>query len=245
MHYSGPQGSERSLLWQKKTDGDQEKVWKALKEITSVQKEFQKGQIELRKAQQKTEAGFKEVQKAQKKTEAGFKEVQEAQKKTEKSLGEFRKSVNESIGYNNSRWGILIEKFAESGSLDALKKQNIDVNRVYTNLCAKRSDNSVQAEFDLVAVDGKLAIPFEAKTVLFCKDVDSFIEKLKKFRKYFSEYSDYVIYGGVAYLELAKGEHSNPSTYASEQGLFVMKIPGDISGVTEIVNPKKFSPKKF
>ena len=87
---------------------------------------------------------------------------------------------------------------------------------------------------------GKLkeVVVVEVRTNLTVSDVNEFIKKLKKFKKWRSEYKDKKIYGAVAYLK--KSASSN--IYADKKKLFVIKAKGDSASIT---NAKDFKPKVF
>ena len=54
--------------------------------------------------------------------------------------------------------------------------------------------------FDLVAVNGREIVAIKVKSTLTVEKVKKFIEALKRFKEYFPEYKDKIVYGGVVYL---------------------------------------------
>ncbi|GAB4201013.1 MAG: hypothetical protein Fur0023_04960 [Bacteroidia bacterium] len=70
------------------------------------------------------------------------------------------------------------------------------------------------------------------------KDIDHFIEKLKKFPLIFPEYKDRKIYGAVAYIKSG----SEATRYAYKKGLFVIRSVGENA---KILNDDKFKPHNF
>lgn len=78
----------------------------------------------------------------------------------------------------------------------------------------------------------------EVKTHLSQKDVDRFIEKLKKFHLIFPEYQDRKIYGAGAYIK----SNSEATRYAYKKGLFLIRSVGENA---KILNDNKFKPQNF
>ena len=242
-----------------------EEVWAGFKELTQAQerreKENARGMKELRKAQEQREKenakGMKELRKAQEKTEKGFQQLQKAQEKTEKALRELNKSLkesnqelsknlNEANGNFNNKWGQFLENLVKGDLVKLLSKRNIKVDMVRSRLVASDSTGKEVGEFDVVAMNGKEIVTVEVKTTLTKEKVEKFINKLKIFKKYFSEHRDKVLYGGVAFLcEPQDEEARGAAKYAEENGLFVILSPGGEGNVSTMSNSKDFKPKSF
>ena len=97
----------------------------------------------------------------------------------------------------------------------------------------------------LVAANGDAVVVVEVKTILLLKNIDHFIEKLKKFKTYFPEYKKRTVYGGMAFMDLGKKEGDKAITDAEEYGLFLIKTPEGESGMTTITNSINFKPREF
>ena len=78
----------------------------------------------------------------------------------------------------------------------------------------------------------------EVKTTLYPKDVKTFLETLKDFKKCFPRYKSETVYGAIAYLTSEDKAHF----FAEEKGLFVIRATGDSAS---IINQKGFKPKAF
>ena len=235
-----------------------EKAWAAIEELGNAQRLTEKarreGEKTLREAQKKTEKGFQKLQESQQKTE---KALRESQEKTEKALRELKKSLkesnqeltknlNEANGNFNNKWGKFLESLVKGDLVKLLSKRNIKVDMVRSRLIASDSTGKEVGEFDLVAMNGKEIVTVEVKTTLTKEKVEKFINKLKIFKKYFSEHRDKVLYGGVAFLcEPEDEEARGAAEYAEENGLFVIFSPGGSSNVTTMSNSKDFKPKSF
>ena len=206
-------------------------------------------------------AGFKELTNAQRLTEKarreGEKALRESQQKTEKALRELAKNLKESNqeltknlnaanGNFNNKWGNFLESLVKGDLVKLLSKRNIKVDMVRSRLVASDSSGKEVGEFDVVAMNGKEIVTVEVKTTLTKEKVEKFINKLKMFKKYFSEHRDKVLYGGVAFLcEPESEEAESAAEYAEENGLFVILSPGGEGNVTTLSNSKDFKPKPF
>ena len=235
------------------------------KEVWAIVKENAEGMKELRKAQKKTEKGFQQLQKAQEKTEKTLRELsknlKESNRELTKSLDEtnreltknlnesnqeLTKNLNAANGNFNNKWGKFLESLVKGDLVKLLSKRNIKVDMVRSRLVAYGPNGQELGEFDLVAVNGKEIVAVEVKTALTKAKVKKSIDQLKMFRKYFPEYGDKVVYGGVAFLcepedEAARGA----AKYAEENGLFVILSPGGEGDFSTMSNSKDFKPKAF
>ena len=85
-----------------------------------------------------------------------------------------------------------------------------------------------------------LAAPMLPQNWLTVDDVKVHINRrLNNFKKYFSAYTNYKVYGGVAYINI----DSEADVYAAKQGLFVLGLTGD--NLIEIKNEEEFVPVDF
>ena len=210
-------------------------------------------------------ASFKELANAQRLTEKARREgekalresLRESQQKTEKALRELSKSLKESNreltknlnaanGNFNNKWGNFLENLVKGDLVKLLSKRNIKVDMVRSRLVASDSTGKEVGEFDVVAMNGKEIVTVEVKTTLTKEKVEKFINKLKMFKKYFSEHRDKVLYGGVAFLcEPESEEAESAAKYAEENGLFVILSPGGEGDFSTMSNSKDFKPKPF
>ena len=150
-------------------------------------------------------------------------------------------SIAKTNGNFNSKWGSFLENLVEGDLVNLLNQSGIQVTKINSRVRYLRSDNSIGAEYDLIAVNGSEIVVFEIKTTLSIENLNTFVEKLIKFRGQFPEYSDKKIYGGVAYMKADR----NSGELAMEKGLFLIKAPGGASNVSTLLNPRNFIPKSF
>ena len=231
----------------RKKSATPEEAWAAIEELAQVQKRTAKenaeGMKELRKAQERTEKARREGEKERRE---GEKALREAQEKTEKALQQLTKNLNAANGNFNNKWGNFLENLVKGDLVKLLSKRNIKVDMVRSRLVASDSSGKEVGEFDVVAMNGKEIVTVEVKTTLTKEKVEKFINKLKMFKKYFSEHRDKVLYGGVAFLcEPQDEEAESAAEYAEENGLFVILSPGGEGNVTTLSNSKDFKPRSF
>ena len=109
----------------------------------------------------------------------------------------------------------------------------IEIYNVYRNRKTKN------AEFDIIAVNGKQVIVVEVKNKLKQDHIDYFeSHSLKAFKKEFPEYKDYELLWWVAWLIVS----DHIEKVAEKRGLFVFRQNGDH---VEIINSPDFKPKVF
>ena len=219
-----------------------EDVWEIIKELGEAQKEtdrqLKETSFELKEAKKESDRQLKETDRQLKETDRQLKEstfeLREAVKKTVRSIAKTN-------GNFNSKWGSFLENLVEGDLVNLLNQSGIQVTKINSRVRYLRSDNSIGAEYDLIAVNGSEIVVFEIKTTLSIENLNTFVEKLIKFRGQFPEYSDKKIYGGVAYMKADR----NSGELAMKKGLFLIKAPGGASNVSTLLNPRDFIPKSF
>ena len=188
-------------------------------------------------------AAIEELAQAQKHTEKALRELS---KNLKESNRELTKNLNAANGNFNNKWGKFLESLVKGDLVKLLSERNIKVDRVQPRLVAFGSNRRKVGEFDLVAMNGKEIAAVEVKTTLTKAKVEKFIDRLKMFKKYFPEYANKVLYGGVAFLcEPEDEEARGAAEYAEENGLFVIFSPGGEGDFSTMSNSKDFKPKSF
>ena len=196
-------------------------------------------------AQEAAQKDTRELKAAQKETGREHKELHRKfkveQQKTEEAIRRVSESLDKASGNFNNKWGSFMENLVKGDLVRLLNERDIQVVKTLSRVPFYRSKGEQEGEFDLIAVNGEEVVIVEVKTTLMPSHVDYFIEKLKKFRNVFPEYSDKRIYGSVAYLD----DNNMGANYAKDKGLFVIKAPGGESHVSMIINAPDFTPKLF
>ena len=219
---------------QKETEAAQQKTEESLREVAKAQKE-------TKAAQQKTEESLREVTEAQKETEVAQQKTEVAQQKTEIFLRDLGKKIDKVNGDLTNKWGRFIENLVEGDLVNLLAPWDIKVNKVQPNLRYSTVEGIPKGEFDLVAINSTEVVVIEVKSTLKDVDIGKLIGKLKKFKEFFPEYKDKMIYGGVAYLRATKEALER----AKNEGLFIIKAPGGECKISTITNEKGFKPTEF
>ena len=117
-------------------------------------------------------------------------------------------------------WGELIDSLAHHALIPLLQEQDIFLNKAWTH-CKDRSLNN-HWQIDILAHSDTEMVAINFYPFLGMKDVDNFIETIKKFKKWSLLSSGKTLYGAVAYIKAFK----KAAVYAEDQGLFVIGVPG-------------------
>jgi len=179
---------------------------------------------------------LKAVGQSQKELSEAQKELSEAQKETDRQLKETGKQIEKVNGHFDDHWGKLMEALVKGDILKLLQERGIKVDGISKE--NRKTWNGKEYEFDIIAVNGDEVVVTEVKTTLTVKKIDKFLEKLKVFKKVFSDHKNRTIYGAVAYLRV----HESSDKDAESKGLFVIRATGSSAS---IINDKNFKPKVF
>ena len=184
---------------------------------------------------------LKEVSASHKEAKQEMKELRASQKETDRQMKATDRQIQKMGGRFNQRWGTFVESLVSGNLVKILQNWGIDIMQTHTRSEAqwKKPDGSIQKrEFDIIVANGTEVVAVEVKTTLYPKDVTTFLETLKDFKKYFPRYKSETIYGAIAYLNSEDKAHF----FAEENGLFVIRATGDSAS---IINKKDFKPKAF
>ena len=184
---------------------------------------------------------IKETRKDIRETQKNIKELSASQKETDRQIQETDRQIQKMGGRFNQRWGTFVESLVSGNLVKLLQNWGIDIIRTHTRSEAqwKKPDGSIQRrEFDIIVANGTEVVAVEVKTTLYPKDVKTFLETLKDFKKYFPRYKSETVYGAIAYLTSEDKAHF----FAEEKGLFVIRATGDSAS---IINQEGFKPKAF
>ena len=200
---------------------------------------------QISEAQQRTEEAQQRTEEAQQRTEEAQQRLGEKLEITQKIVKEQSKSLKRASGNFTSKWGRFLEGFVKGTLVALLQKRGIEVSRLQRRMnIPSEVPGESAGDFDLVALNGKEIVVVEVKTTLTTPKLEKFLAHLKKFKTYFSEYDDRVIYGGVAYMDTAENDEE-VGERAMEEGLFAIVAPGGDAKVAKVINPADFTPKKF
>jgi len=176
-----------------------------------------------------TELNFEKVWQLFRETDRKFQETDRMFRETDKKM----KALQELF---EGQWGKLVESLVEGDLVNLLQGYGIRINDTSTRRKGSRDGESY--EFDIIAHDGEEIVIVEVNTTLRVRQVEKFIERLHRARRYLPEYGTHTVFGAMAYLRAEQGS----DRYAQNQGLFVIRATGNSAA---IVNPAGFEPRKF
>ena len=154
----------------------------------------------------------------------------------EKRLAELENLVantNKAVDNLTSRWGEFVKNVVEPAVVRLFQERSIPITQTLQRM--KTKNPPVAMEIHILAMNTDVAVAVEVQSNLSKSDVDDFLEKLARFKQAFPRYSDVLLHGAVAGIEINEGI----DTYASRRGLFVIQQSGE---VVEIANDQDFRP---
>ena len=153
-----------------------------------------------------------------------------AQQKTEASIQELRKELG-GIGITI---GDTAEDLFRRNIKEALTRRGIVIDRVMNNI------QYPGGEFDLLCPNGIYAVLVEVKARLRSSDINFFLKKqIPDFRKYFTEYKDHKLVGGMASMAV----NHKLEKRVEESGLFLFTQTAE--GGASIANHSDFNPTYY
>jgi hypothetical protein len=93
-------------------------------------------------------------------------------------------------------------------------------------------------EVDLLVVDTDTAVAIECKSHCSVEDVEEHLDRLSRFKEYFSQYVPFHLYGAVASIVMP----DDVARFAYRKGLYVLAQSGD---TIQIRNDDRFRPRKW
>lgn len=168
--------------------------------------------------------------------EPADRQIAESKAEDDISMEKLQKTVDrtsQAVDALITRWGRFVEEVVEPAVFTLFQDQGIDIKEVSSGVWTKRQGFAV--EIDILAADDNDLVLVECETRLSQEDVDELLEKLARFKQSFPRYANSRVYGAVAGIEINEGIDS----YASRQGLFVIKPSGES---VAIANDENFQP---
>ncbi len=192
---------------------------------------------------EKAERNFEEIWKLFaetdlkfKETDLKFKETEQQFRESEQRLEKLFKNTDQKIDRLTGKWGRFVEGMIVPAAEKLFRERGIEINSISQRV--KRRRENEQIEIDILALDTSYAVLIEVKSTLSVDDVKEHIERLEKFKYFFTEYKDRKIMGAVAGIIIDEGADK----YAYRNGLFVIGQTGDN---VQILNDNKFKPKEW
>ncbi len=186
---------------QQRTEQRLEELAEAQQKTEQRLEELAEAQQKLAEAQQRTEQRLEELAEAQQRTEQRLEELTEAQKKTEKGLQELSKEVKtlteehkktrEQLGGLAHTFGYYLENEAHKYLPKILQERYSftlegDLRRTFIEI-----SSNVYEEIDIFGFARKdnerYVILGECKTQLKKRDIDRFLERVERIKRFFTE----------------------------------------------------------
>jgi len=194
-------------------------------EIKQIWAMFHETDRKFHETSREMSEGYREMREGYKELRKLFKETDDRFKETDKRIGEI-----------TGKWGRFVEGLVVPGMISLFEKRGIQIERISQRVRVRKQGGEM--EIDILGINGEYAVLVEVKSTLSPEDVKEFIEKVKKFKKFFPEYADRKTVGAVAGIVM----ESDADKFAYQQGLFVIAQKGDS---VKIINSSRFKPKIF
>jgi hypothetical protein len=159
----------------------------------------------------------------------------EADKRAAESAKEM-KALRTELGKLGNRLGDFVQEMVHPAAVRLFQERGLPVHRVISNMRYLNDDRQSILEVDLFVINGTVGILIECKSHASIDDVNEHLERLEKFRIYFSEYKDITLHAAIAAMVMPE----EVARYAYKKGMFVMAQNGES---IDIKNDGKFNPK--
>ena len=222
-----------------------DRIEKTIDRIVKANEKVVVAQQKTEAAQQKTEAALASFTE---KTEAAQQKTEAAQQKTEAGIQELKMALSSFIQSNEVSMTELRQELGGigitiGGTAEDLFRRNIKGTLTRRGIVIDRVMNNIEypgGEFDLLCPNGIYVVLVEVKARLHSSDIDFFIKKqIPAFRKYFVEYKDHKLIGGLASMAM----NHKLEKRVEESGLFLFTQTEE--GGASIANRSDFSPKFY
>ena len=207
-----------------------------IQDLRQMMSELIKSQQETNSELKEIALRFKETDAKFKETDAKFKETDIRFKETDAKFKETDKQIKAAFELFQGQWGKLMESLVEGDLVLLLRERGVMIRD--TSSRRKGSYQGQNYEFDIIAHNGDEIVIVEVKTTLRVKHVNQFINQLERVKIWLPEYSDFKVYGAVAFLRAEEAS----DLYAERQELFVIRATGNSAA---IMNDTRFVPKAF
>ena len=187
------------------------------RELDSMKQETERLKQETERAKKGAERAKKEAERAKKETERLMRETWAQMKDTDKKIKELSTRFGSTTGH-------IIEGLMAPAAFKMLQDAGFHVNRCYKNLKRKSKDPEMAMEIDELLLNDTVAIAVEVKTSCDSKDIDNFLERMKRFKTLYPENKDKDVYVAIAAVNYER----DADTYAHKCGLLVIRASEDI-----------------
>ncbi|MBR3558554.1 MAG: hypothetical protein IKN78_06760 [Bacteroidales bacterium] len=150
-------------------------------------------------------------------------EQAERDAKLDKISKETKEAIQEMKDVFTTQWGRLVEALCKPAAFSLFKQEGIEIDRIYEGVHKAKKDGQDVMEIDVALCDTTVAVIVEVKSRCDNHDIDRFLSQMKHCKEWYTEFADKKLYVAVAAIDYAGGA----DTYASRQGLYVLKLTGE------------------
>ncbi|MEW6095221.1 MAG: hypothetical protein AB1567_01655 [bacterium] len=185
---------------------------------------------------------LEEIAKIQKEIEEERKRTEEERRKTEKEIAKMSKEiekVNKKVGDLTDGWGKFVVGLTEPSIKGEFKKLGFKVLSIDSPPARRLNGRELEVDLLIMTTFNKkpTVIVVEVKSSLNQQKIQKFVDnQLKRFKKFFIEYENIDLIGGVAGVRFAKGAKE----VAIKHGLYLFSTS---KGIMVNMNPNGFKPK--
>lgn len=209
------------------------------REMRETIREEIKGLQEFRKTMRENEKKFKaemkerderfkaEMKERTEKFDAMMKKMAEEENRNREAYWKQSKETDKKIKVLSTRFGTttgnIIEGLMSSTAIDMFTEAGYDMHSKHKNMRRKTTNPNDGMEVDVFLYNDTSSIAVEVKASCDRKDIDRFLEQMKKFRRLFPRYADLEVLGAIA----AVNYENDADDYAHECGLIVVRTDSD------------------
>ena len=146
------------------------------------------------------------------------------------------RQLSKQLGELGGKWGLFVENMVTPACENLFVSRGIPVHEVTQRTKRRRQGETL--EIDVLVTNAGHVLVVEVKSTLGIEDIQDFVLDLERFKAFFPEHSDRVVYGAVAGIAMDDGA----DRYAYRQGLFVLAQSGES---VAILNGDGFQPKSW
>ena len=176
----------------------------------------------------------KETRESMKETDRMIKETDRQMQETRKEIERMSREIadlNKRYGGLSNELGKMVEDLCKPAALKLFRKAGIKVDHLYEGPRHMRKEEEM--EIDVLFCNTTEMVAVEAKTTCYKKDIDHFLQQMRKFKTLFNLFAGQKVYVAIAAMRFANGA----DTYARRKGLFVISPTGD--GLFTLESPAK------
>lgn len=211
---------------------EQRQAFKEMKEISKQSREDHLHEYrEMRETIREEIKGLQELRQTMRENEEKFHrqlaEDREEENRNREEYWRLSRETDKKIKELSTRFGSttgnIIEGLMSSTAIDMFTEAGYDMHSKHKNMSCKTTNPNDGMEVDVFLYNDTSSIAVEVKASCDRKDIDRFLEQMKKFRRLFPRYADLEVLGAIA----AVNYENDADDYAHECGLIVVRTDSD------------------